>query len=1402
MASGGPTPVSYRTVPGRHRTQKWQQAKTYNYDGDEWAGYDAYDEYDEPYDGPAPSQQPDGRPHGYDQRERQNSFEGGDERRQFSAGATMYGADGRDMPVREGVGNLQPGHHSVQQHQSTGPAPPYANPSSSASGRQFPPRGSSLSAKKHDRELASHPRDGAAGNTEKDLPIPPLVRPSDIYKRMAAEQERERNSSLDSSSRPSLDNLSRGTGTSAPHARQGSSVEQGPGTFVESRGEDKTIPMLPSIKNVSGIGTSFLHGSSGDSVSQPVTRAPPGADPAAGILAERTARAAPKHDPAADILRERFGESHAVSGFEPRAPLPELPGGQTRAVASPGSTTSTLDGPTSGNTRAPPESDSAARIMAERLGHHTRAPPDSDPAAQILAERTSGQSVGLPSSGPDTETSTVLESGRSTRAEEGTDPAAQILSERLGGHTRAPPNSDPAGDILAERLGSSANTAELAHQPSFGYRSVVHQGFEQAAPTSSQNDPADPDSNGASTVSRFSSTATSDISPIISRASSSGVAPKNLHERGTLVPTISEEPNQAQSSSWEHGAAPNLSSNSTARASRSYQTAESNEPIQHGYRRSLDLPQSDNSPARSPSIEQADRGHLTRGYSAESDVTSLPDGETPAVPDQGVETMTFLQAAETPAGERPTPMTGSAHADRTPTGTDHSMREAELARQTSMPQENREYSPDMAAHSAAEQKAFLENHTDQRSSQTTPSASGAFNNGRPLSAKGRVREIVNKYGEIATASRSSSRSGISSLKGSTEDLPGISKSPRSGSFVEQDKSRPVAVREESFRPQLPGQWVSYAPTPMESPGEAPGTPRASNMNTEEEAPDFSPEPTSSQKSYGQNPGALAQVKHVGEALGASLLSSTGMGHRTRDFAAPAEEPAPEVEQPSARAPPGDTGDANAPMRPDFGRGETDTSVRSAASSALPTLVTEDTSHQQTLPARWAAGYRNERPLSSYFSGAVAPLRTGRDHSQKESAEAAGLSVPDLGPMTQMSTEASGTDLESDVLRKEIVRSLGPETLARQERAALSQDAINAPENMRKVETGKFASSPAESGRPPLGLLNQRFSWEDQPQRSASGLDSSSVAQRAAKTPTVNLPEGEAEILPEEPYERPRSRALHIMNAGSDEDVTCTQSPQRTEYAAQDVASRPSHEGMERALGDGHDGHDDMPVLPLPKTTTCGDQEVADARDPTPSRSVRSASAGDKTLSRPRTASREASAPPVPAKIPAFREILSIRSPQQRIETYNKTRQTFAEMNTGLSDWLRIMSEKHAEQAGVSPQPTRHPAAVARHRSGSGLGTTRVHKHSPSGLAKFKQSLTGTASTDVGGRGGPDAATDAGPPPPPPPPKDAMWEQRGKGMIKNAAGAIGGKAQAGAKGLWTKGIHKWGTRRDSGDYGRP
>jgi hypothetical protein len=73
-----PAGTSFKTNVNRSKTRKWAEAKNYSYDGDDWGGYDPYDEYgsyDDKQDAPLPAAAP-----------RRNSFETGEEVRSFSSG--------------------------------------------------------------------------------------------------------------------------------------------------------------------------------------------------------------------------------------------------------------------------------------------------------------------------------------------------------------------------------------------------------------------------------------------------------------------------------------------------------------------------------------------------------------------------------------------------------------------------------------------------------------------------------------------------------------------------------------------------------------------------------------------------------------------------------------------------------------------------------------------------------------------------------------------------------------------------------------------------------------------------------------------------------------------------------------------------------------------------------------------------------------------------------------------------------------------------------------------------------------------------------------------------------------------------------------------------------------------
>jgi hypothetical protein len=155
---------------------------------------------------------------------------------------------------------------------------------------------------------------------------------------------------------------------------------------------------------------------------------------------------------------------------------------------------------------------------------------------------------------------------------------------------REPPPPVPAKDDQNKRLDS----ASLAHQPSLGYRSVIHQAFDE-----SQNlNPRSPTS-GSNTIPRSNSASTSEISPIMSRHTeqSSIITGPSITEQ-----TIPEEPINAD------GRPASTSTIKGTSVEPGSQPLPHPPAIQMGYRRDVMALSRDNSPAQRPlSIETGNR---------------------------------------------------------------------------------------------------------------------------------------------------------------------------------------------------------------------------------------------------------------------------------------------------------------------------------------------------------------------------------------------------------------------------------------------------------------------------------------------------------------------------------------------------------------------------------------------------------------------------------------------------------------------------------------------------------------------------------------------------------------------------------------------------------------------------
>ena len=1331
-------PLSFKTVPGRHRTQKWNTAPKNTYDGDDWGDYDPYDDYGGGEEEPAPPlpAQSSALP---SQRLRKQSFDRGDDgagSRAVSAPFPSY----QQGPASGGRASNDYPRSRSRPRDFTNPeqAPPPLNAQREAAPAPpgfFPPRKSSMGGNTYEgqqeaaearaiAESITHPavNTGAAttASAETNKPLP-FIRPSDIYKRMDEEKRRE----SEESGRPSTDALDRVT----------SAERQSDLTPVQEHRE---------------------------SVLYPHTYQP--------------------------HVKERSGNEQTLSDVQ--------------------STSSTISG---------------TRGASPTLPLVSRFSGFGDEILTLTSPRgTEDASLPSRSSPPGLNTAGL---GGTTTASSSIQPTPTS--------TRAAPGSDPAAEILAERQQDDG----LQHQPSVGFRSAVHQAFDQNDATLSRDNSGSTPSTG---VGRSDTSSTAGISPIMSRVPSAATAAFNQRQRDGQVPPIAEESSTASqpvsgSNAAGLGGAQTKPSPGHSGSIGTEQTSAAFEP---GYRRSLDPPSSGTSPARTPALETVEPRRLS------TPLAGVIGADEPDVVDQGAEVVQpELHSAETPASEvgelgsasavsAAVPITGRGRSN-----TDYSVREADIANTINSSPDKDPGSPELAEaaqESKDSREMFLRTHNMPSSSPVrsgTPTRSDS-------PAKSRVREIAEKYQDIDRDSRRNSAASIGSSKSGwstfTDDAnkPKLKKSATNQSLLAQEVapaeqatqglgvSRPEPGREDSSRLDMPGGWInSAAPTPAV---EAPPELSTRSAPAEDEPVDLTPT-TKKYQLQGVQPTTTSRspidaAKDMGSQLGAALMGQYGVGHQTRDFGS--KEAAAPVDQPETlpRRAYGDVQPA-----PPLLRYETDSSAAptSVASSVAPTPLPKDTPEPPT-PTN-AGGVLN----AGYFN-TVAPLRV---RSREPSPEHD--STP---PAAQHLSHVSGDSAEDDRIREEIVRSLDADDNVR------TQDAVNAPDNERRIEHGDSAFPAAAAGAVGLGaaaatvaaaahskttptkpgLLNTRFSWEN----------STTPSREEPKSP---------EIKPEAAYERPRSKQLHIMNPedgamSPDTPVVERELPVLSGTAGGPLSvpavGRPEAAAAEGEIVRSLSQRVKSPISPLtksqehliPETTIGPGSPSRSLRDVAPSpisdRSPRIpsyyADSNQETIHAPSTTaernsstvaatspSRPKSSGQTQGQIPAFRNILQIKDADERIKTYNDTRRTFADMNTGLGDWLEAMTARHPDvldAAELGKPPPLEPSVSATasnqwkrgHRAAApSMNLAGITKRFASGSSAQGSSQGRTASTGgnapgglassdtAGGSGGIDMDR-----------VQQQVQQKSKEFMKNA-GVFGNKAGAGAKGLLAKGRSRFG-----------
>lgn len=402
----------------------------------------------------------------------------------------------------------------------------------------------------------------------------------------------------------------------------------------------------------------------------------------------------------------------------------------------------------------------------------------------------------------------------------------------------------------------------------------------------------------------------------------------------------------------------------------------------------------------------------------------------------------------------------------------------------------------------------------------------------------------------------------------------------------------------------------------------------------------------------------------------------------------------------------------------------------------------------------------------------APLRP--NNSSQAKADGAEDSLPVIVPT--ISNDNSPEDTENDRLRREIIRSLSRENSPSEEpdRASGSEPQQSASlnpneyESHRGNETGRPALEPEEpksgaqlqsSGPPktfdellsdtppipepateqaPKPKLSRRFSWESSSSEEIPPTADFGASPQQTAPPLGQAPPASDNQLDPEPLP-------NYQETTSDEDA---------------LGSRPSTE---------------KPKLTIIPPSTVDESSVSDRHLPEVMYDEAAQSVPPVVDGSADQALVPVSAPPPPSVEPTllgFRDILGIKSASERVQSFDRTRDQFSAIDTGLNHWIQVTVNAHPEHldtvqqslksAGSAPKPSMSKGKFPKLSSLGNLASS-LHDAGPSGSLHTRR-----GSTHVMNR--------------------QQVEQRGKDLL-HSAGVLGGRAGGAAKGFFAKGKSK-------------
>lgn len=547
-------------------------------------------------------------------------------------------------------------------------------------------------------------------------------------------------------------------------------------------------------------------------------------------------------------------------------------------------------------------------------------------------------------------------------------------------------NITPSPDLTADQsFLVKPSPSGLPGEAADGFRSVVDQAFELSEARSASQTPAVDEKQNHGTGAeprRTESASTTSISPIMSRVPAPATFEERLTEDGGNVAagedTVEERSGQnivASDDKHMGRSSARISLDPTdpawsLQAPRSESASSPSRSSRYDHGRNLSVSSANRSPARSAVIEI--NTNLPEGEVVEVTAASPIDNGKPISEDPSRSLEPSEPSAVANADEREANLAVSRHND---------------AKEMRAQRPNVQTAPTLPSGSP----------TRLKQSPTWPSDAQTSRAGSPT--KGRVRDLAEKFESQANSPVSPSST------------------PNRGSYSDLSKAHednilqrpPPPTSEASFRPALPGGWISFSSVGhVAKPSEAPqGSSQPSETHLKQGITD-----TSAMYTVGGH--VSTDEEQSPKDVGRESFSEKSAEFVPQKVAEVADWTRPE--QPSIP-------EHAAAMSEDLALGldrksdspVTDTSI--ARSEDLPpALPPKDTVYREMAPESDFSHFT--RPLTPRKLETSEPLCTPRHR----------IEVNAMTPVPSMSTDASPNDQESDKLRKEIVKSLNPPAL--------------------------------------------------------------------------------------------------------------------------------------------------------------------------------------------------------------------------------------------------------------------------------------------------------------------------------------------------------------------------------------